>query len=131
MSHYSQVTSEMNDITAIKKACADLGLMITEGGQVGGYYGKGSNAEWVISGIGGKYEIGLVKDQVSGNYRMVYDKWDGSIEGKLGTDCYKLTQSATFHKFAETAESMGWDVQTPQRIEQDTLECHMGRWVND
>ena len=131
MSHYSQVTSEMNDIEAVKKACRDLGLTITAGGQVGGYYGKGSTSDWVISGIGGKYEIGLVKDQASGNFRMVYDKFDGSIEGKLGMDCHRLTQSVTFHKFAETAESMGWDVQTPQHVENEALECHLGRWVQD
>jgi hypothetical protein len=132
MSHYSQVQSEMNDIDAIKKACADLGLTITQGGSVSGYYGKGSNADWVINIPGVNYEVGLVKDQITGNYRMVYDKWNGSVESKLGENCRKLVQASTFQKFAPAAEERGWLVaERVENTQKQSLHVALERWVQD
>lgn len=108
MSHLSSLASKLDDIEAIKDACKELGLTIREGGTVRYYYQQSNTkADYVISIPGCSYDVGLMKDTKTGTYNLVYDKFNGYVENKLGKNCSKLVQSATYHKLARGCKLKG------------------------
>lgn len=109
MSHYSTVTVKIDDVNAVKDACKELGLIIKEKGTIRYYYNQGhTTADYVISIPNCPYDVGLVKDPLTGNYNLVYDKYGGHVEKVLGVNCCKLVQSATYHKIAKHAKLKGF-----------------------
>jgi len=108
MSHLSSLTSKLDDIEAIKDACKELGLSIREGGTVRYYYQQSNTkADYIISIPGCNYDVGLSKDVKTGTYNLIYDKYGNYVESKLGKNCSKLVQSATYHKLARGAKLKG------------------------
>jgi Protein of unknown function (DUF1257) len=127
MSHFSRVEVKLDDMEAIKEACKELGVTLSERkGQVAGYYGeRGSiEADAVISIPGSHYQVGLVKNERTGNYDLVYDKFSGDIERALGNNCGKLVQSATFHKVARHAKLKGYFI-TKKMTDKGTLHVEL------
>jgi len=108
MSHLTTYNSQLNDIDSIRDFCRELGLTIIEGGSVRHYYSTPSKADYVISWEGTPYDVGLLKNKITGNYDLVYDSYGGHVERKLGKDCCKLKQGATFHKIAKKAKGYGF-----------------------
>jgi hypothetical protein len=109
MSHYSTHNTKLNDIDSIKDACNELGLTIKEGGTVRYYSSQGQvKADYVISWSGSPYDVGLVKDKITGNFNLVYDSYQGYVEKKLGKGCTKLIDSSTFHRIAKKAKLKGY-----------------------
>lgn len=111
MSHFTRHECKLDDMEAIKEACKELGVTLSEGkARVQGYYGAHGSieADRVITVPGTHYQVGLVKNEKTGNYDLVYDGYDGTIEAKLGKGCHKLIQSATFHKIARPARLKGF-----------------------
>lgn len=129
MSHFSRVEVKLDDEAAIREACKELGLTITGKGRVEGYYGdRGSTeADLVISVPNTHYQVGLVLNPKTGNYDLVYDKFSGEIEAKLGSNCSKLVQSATYHKVARHARLKGYFI-TKKMTDKGTLHVELTRY---
>ena len=130
MSHFSRIAVQLDDIEAIKEACKELGVTLSAGkARVAGYYGdRGSiEADHVISIAGCHYQVGLVKNEVTGNYDLVYDKFSGEVEKKLGNNCSKLVQSATYHKVARHAKLKGYFI-TKKLTDKGTLHVELTRY---
>jgi len=128
MSHYSTHTTKLNDLDSIKAACTELNLTIKEGGRIRYYSSMGQvNADYVISIQGCPYDVGLVKDQKTGNYNLVYDTWQGYVEKHLGKGCEKLIKSAIFHKIAKKAKGYGYFIQKKD-TEKGTVQMTLTRY---
>lgn len=126
MSHLSTHTSKLNDIDSIRSACEELGCQLKEGGSVR-WYGKSTRADYVISWEGSTYDVGLVKDQKTGQFNLVYDTYTGQVENKLGKDCYKLIESSTYHRIAKKAKGYGFFLQKKENSEKKTIQVIMTR----
>jgi hypothetical protein len=135
MSHVVSIKTELRDIEAVKRACAELGLEFKENQKTIKWFGaiiKGmeyrgadaaSNAgiaeenygkcDHAIGVPGSKYEIGLVKNPATGGYKVYYDYWDDgsgtcgkAIQDKLGQGCEKLIESYSTHKCTILLENL-------------------------
>jgi|GEM_PF-6107024 len=125
MSHLSQYTTKLNDLESIKAACEELGLQFKEGGNVR-WYGSSQRADFVISWAGSSYDVGLVKDPITGNYTLIYDTYTGQVEQKLGRGCNRLIDSANYHKVAKKALAYGYFVQR-ENTEDQAIEMVITR----
>jgi len=109
MSHYTQIKCSLTigDLDFIKEACKELGLTFRIGGKVRFFYNHDQKtADYVISIPGSNYDVGLKADK-KGNFELIYDKFDGSVERILGKDCHRLIQSTVYHKICKHAKLNG------------------------
>jgi len=123
MSHYTtiEVKLSIHDIEAIRDACAELKLKIRAGGIVRYYFSHNQqHADYVVSIPGCPYDVGLVKDG-NGNFKLVYDDYQGYVEKALGKGCHKLIQSAIFHKIRRKSVSMGKHIFKQQKSGSNSL----------
>lgn len=123
MSHVATCEVEIRDLSALRKACAELGVEFVEGKKTYNWYGrhvgdypmpKGMTKEQlgkcdhVIRVKGVEYEVGVVKTGAN-KWTLAYDFW-GPGQGllqKFGPGCQKLTQSYAVHKATLEAQKKG------------------------
>ena len=110
MSHVANVEVEINDLAALKSACAKLGIEFMEGQRTYAWFDRylaDSNVgrqtvrdgfrpedfgkcEHAIKVPGSRYEIGVVKNPRGNGYRLIYDEY--GQQGKVITDRLGGTQ---------------------------------------
>ena len=110
MSHVANVEVEINDLAALKSACAKLGIEFMEGQRTYAWFDRylaDSNegrqtvrdgfrpedfgkCEHAIKVPGSRYEIGVVKNPRGNGYRLIYDEY--GQQGKVITDRLGGTQ---------------------------------------
>ena len=113
MSHVANVEVEINDLTALKTACATLGIEFVEGQKTYAWYGRyladsdvgrdtvdsGFRAadfgtcEHAIKVPGSNYEVGVVTNPAGNGYRLIYDEY--GVHGKAITTRLGGTQLTT------------------------------------
>jgi hypothetical protein len=108
MSHFTTVKTQIKDITALRSACAELGLTVKQNAQARGYYENKTKGDFVIK-LKGPYDIALNK-QPDGSFGITADLWEGHVEKEVGEKYGKLLQLYGVHKATLEARKKGLSV---------------------
>ena len=94
MSHVTKVNFKVQDIGALRDACADLGLEFHEGQKTFKWWGGQTQAcDHAISMKGADHEIGVVR-RPDGSYELRWDAFgQQALAAKVGGNCSKLCQA--------------------------------------
>ncbi len=96
MSHFTEIKTQIKDITALRAACAELGLELLENAEARGYGDRRLRGDYVIK-LKGPYDI-AVQRQPDGSFNLVADLWKGHVEREIGKDFGRLKQFYGVHK---------------------------------
>ncbi len=73
MSHFTQVKTQLKDLSLLSSAAKALGLQKVDRTVVNGYIGQKTDAEHVWQ-VSNNYDLGVIKD-ANGMYTLVADWW--------------------------------------------------------
>lgn len=90
MSHFATVETQVRDIGALRSACTEMGLTLTENAVARGYGANKIKGDFVIR-LKGPYDIAVNK-QPDGNYGLTTDWYAGHVETEVGKDYGRLLQ---------------------------------------
>jgi hypothetical protein len=126
MSHFSQIKTQIRDLTSLQTALTDLGVAWKPGPQaVRGYRGQTHSAEVVIEQSNG-YDIGFSQEQ--GQYELVADLqyWQQplSVEGFLK----QVTQRYAYHTVLKETSRQGFQLSEQQNNQDGTIRLVLQRW---
>ncbi len=127
MSHFSQIKTQIRDLTALQAALTDLDIHWKSGPQpVRGYRGQTSTAEIVIEQENG-YDIGFSQNQ--GQYELVADLqyWQQSlsVEGFLR----QITQRYAYNTVLQETSRQGFQVAEQQQQADGSIRLVLQRWA--
>jgi hypothetical protein len=105
MSHFVSVETQVRDAAALKSACAEMGLQVSENAVARGYGSNSVKGDLVIR-LKGPYDIALNR-QPDGNYGLTTDWWGGHVETEVGKDYGRLLQLYAVHKAQIEAKKKG------------------------
>ena len=108
MSHFTTINTQIKDITALRAACAELGLEVIENTEARGYGGNSIHGDFVIK-LKGPYDVALNR-QPDRSYALNADLWQGHVEEELGKGFGRLKQFYGVHKATLEARSRGMSV---------------------
>ncbi|OKH26645.1 hypothetical protein NIES593_00880 [Hydrococcus rivularis NIES-593] len=126
MSHFSNIKTQIRNLTSLKAALTDLGIDWKEGPTtVRGYQGQTRTAEIVIE-QDNNHDIGF---SWNGNeYELVADLqyWQQplSVEGFLR----KVTQRYAFHTVVSESVKQGFQIAEQQKNEDGSIRLVVQRW---
>ena len=133
MSHFTQVETKINDLVALKAACAELGLAFEEASEnelvkVRGW--KGSSLTAVAKIKGSKsYDIGLQLTE-EGTYKLVADWW--GIEEETEQTQEQIMQKVTVcyakHKVRAEVAKQGFTIDEEQVEADGTIRIGVSKW---
>jgi hypothetical protein len=126
MSHFSQIKTQIRDLSSLQAALDDLGVSWKSGPQpIRGYRGQTYTAEVVIEQNNG-YDIGFSRNQEQ--YELVADLqyWQQplSVEGFLK----KVTQRYAFHTVIKETARQGFQLTEQQQNQDGSLRLVVQRW---
>lgn len=145
MSHVVSFAIEIHDLESAKKACAELGLVFKEGQKKYEWYGRWVNdydaadaaykfglkpedygkCDHAIGVPGSNYEIGLVHNQETGGFKVIFDFYGThgrAIQHAIGTNGEKLIQYYGLNKMAAGCAKKGLKT---ERITGDKGQVHL------
>jgi hypothetical protein len=108
MSHWTSIKTQINDIHALREACAELGLELLPNAEARGYADTRQPGEFVLR-LKGPYDVALNR-QNDGTYGLSTDWWDGHVEKEVGKDYGRLLQLYGVHKATLEARKKGLSV---------------------
>jgi hypothetical protein len=108
MSHFTTIKTQIRDIEALRRACAELGLSLLQTAEARGYANQNKTGDYVIR-LKGPYDIALTKNQ-DGSFELTTDWWDGHVEKEVGPNFGKLLQLYGVHKAILEARKKGLSV---------------------
>ena len=126
MSHFSQIKTQLRDLTALTSALSDLGIDWKDGPtDVRGYKGQTQSAAVVIEQDNG-YDVGF---SWNGNaYELVADLqyWQQpiSVQGFIN----QLTQRYAYHTVLSQTTCQGFQVAEEQKQEDGSIRLVLQRW---
>jgi hypothetical protein len=126
MSHFSQIKTQLRDLTALTSALSDLGIEWKDGpADVRGYEGQTQSAAVVIEQSNG-YDLGF---SWNGNdYELVADLqyWQQplSVQGFIN----RLTQRYAYHTVMSQTTAQGFQVSEEQKQEDGSIRLVLQRW---
>lgn len=126
MSHFSQIKTQIRDLSSLQSALTDLGLTWKSGPQpVRGYRGQTQTAEIVIE-QGNGYDIGFTRNQEQ--YELVADLqyWQQplSVEGFLK----QVTQRYAYHTVVQATARQGFELTEQQQNQDGSIRLVVQRW---
>lgn len=126
MSHFSQIKTQIRDLSSLQSALTDLGLTWKSGPQpVRGYRGQTQTAEIVIE-QGNGYDIGFTRNQEQ--YELVADLqyWQQtlSVEGFLK----QVTQRYAYHTVVQETARQGFELTEQQQNQDGSIRLVVQRW---
>ncbi len=113
MSHFTSITTQIRDITALRGACGELGIQVLENAEARGYSTNTTRGDYVVR-LRGPYDIALNRQQ-DGTYGLTTDWWDGHVEKEVGNNYGRLLQLYAVHKATIEARKRGHSVQRRQQ----------------
>ena len=113
MSHFTEITTQIKDIEALRLACQELGLNLLQSAEARGYYDNKTKGDYVIQ-LKGPYDIALNK-QADGTFGIASDLWNGHVEKEVGQKYGKLLQLYGVHKATMEARKKGLSVLRRQK----------------
>ena len=108
MSHFTTIETQVRDAAALREACRELGVELTENTAARGYGGKTHKGEYVIR-LKGPYDIALTR-QENGAFGLTTDWWGGHVEREVGKNYGNLLQLYGVHKARIEAHKKGYTV---------------------
>jgi hypothetical protein len=105
MSHFATVETQIRDAAALKNACMEMGLILTENTVARGYGANKQHGDLVIR-LKGPYDIAVNK-QAGGSFGLTTDWWGGHVETEVGKDYGRLLQLYAVHKAQIEARKKG------------------------
>jgi hypothetical protein len=105
MSHFTTIETQIRDIAALRAACAELGVELTENAVARGYGSNAHKGEYVIR-LKGPYDIAV--NQANGAFGLTTDWWDGHVEKEVGANYGRLLQLYGVHKARIEAQKKGY-----------------------
>ncbi|AFZ14904.1 protein of unknown function DUF1257 [Crinalium epipsammum PCC 9333] len=126
MSHFSNIKTQIRNLTSLKAALTDMGIDWKAGPQpVRGYRGQTRNAEVVIEQDNG-YDIGFSSN--GKEYELVADleywKQPLSVEGFLN----KVTQGYAYQTVLSETTKQGFQVSEQQNNTDGSIRLVVQRW---
>ena len=113
MSHFTEIKTQIKDITALRSACQEMGLALLQNAEARGYYQNKTKGEYVIQ-LKGPYDIAL-NQQPDGSFGITADLWNGHVEKEVGPGYGKLLQLYGVHKAMREAQKKGHLVRRAQQ----------------
>jgi hypothetical protein len=128
MSHFSNIKTQIRNLTSLKAALVDLGVDCKSGpAKVKGYQGQTRNAEVVIE-QDNNYDIGFSWN--GQEYELVADLqyWQQplTVEGFLR----KVTQRYAYHTVVKESGKQGFQVTEQENKEDGSIRLVVQRWSN-
>jgi hypothetical protein len=126
MSHFSQIKTQIRDLTSLQAALTDLGVEWKPGPQaVKGYRGQTHTAEIVIEQANG-YDIGFSRNDKE--YELVADLqyWQQplSVEGFIN----RVTQRYAYHTVINETTRQGFQMTEQQQNQDGSIRLVLQRW---
>ncbi|MFQ3617213.1 MAG: DUF1257 domain-containing protein [Cyanobacteriota bacterium] len=126
MSHFSQIKTQIRDLTSLQQALTDLGVSWKAGPRpVRGYRGQTHEAEVVIEQDNG-YDVGFSWN--GQEYALVSDLqyWQQplSVDGFLR----RVTQRYAYHTVVKETSRQGFQVSEEQRQADGSIRLVVQRW---
>jgi len=126
MSHFSQIKTQIRDLTSLQAALTDLEVDWKPGPQaVRGYRGQTSQAEVAIEQSNG-YDIGFSWN--GQEYELIADLqyWQQplSVQGFLN----RVTQRYAYHTIVNETERQGFQVAEQQKQQDGSIRLVLQRW---
>lgn len=126
MSHFSNIKTQIRNLTSLKAALTDIGINWKSGPEtVRGYQGQTRNAEVVIEQDNG-YDIGFSSN--GKEYELVADLqyWQQplSVDGFLN----KVTQRYAYHSVLSETAKQGFQVAEQQNKADGSIRLVVQRW---
>lgn len=126
MSHFSQIKTQIRDLTSLQSALTDLGISWKSGpNPVRGYRGQTQTAEIVIEQDNG-YDIGFSRSNEQ--YELVADLqyWQQplSVEGFLK----QVTQRYAYHTVVKETTNQGFQMTEQQQNPDGSIRLVLQRW---
>jgi hypothetical protein len=126
MSHFSNIKTQIRNLTSLKAALTDIGINWKSGPEtVRGYHGQTRNAEVVIEQDNG-YDIGFSSN--GKEYELVADLqyWQQplSVDGFLN----KVTQRYAYHSVLSETAKQGFQVAEQQNQADGSIRLVVQRW---
>lgn len=126
MSHFSQIKTQIRDLSSLQAALTDLGIAWKPGPQaVRGYQGQTHNAEVVIEQDNG-YDIGFSQNQ--NHYELIADLqyWNQplSVEGFLK----QVTQRYAYQTVLKETTRQGFELTEQQHQQDGSIRLVLQRW---
>jgi hypothetical protein len=126
MSHFSQIKTQIRDLSSLQAALTDLGIAWKPGPQpVRGYQGQTHNAEVVIEQDNG-YDIGFSQNQ--NHYELIADLqyWNQplSVEGFLK----QVTQRYAYQTVLKETTRQGFELTEQQQQQDGSIRLVLQRW---
>ena len=127
MSHFSQIKTQIRNLTSLQAALTDLGIAWKSGPrEVRGYQGQTHTAEIVIEQDNG-YDIGFVWNNQ--DYELIADlqfwRQDWSVEGFLR----KITQRYAYNTVVSETTQKGFQVAEQQNQADGSIRLVLQRWT--
>ncbi|WP_013325052.1 DUF1257 domain-containing protein [Gloeothece verrucosa] len=126
MSHFSNIKTQIRNLSCLKTALCDLGIEWLEGPRaVRGYQGQTRNAEIVVE-QDNHYDIGFSWN--GHEYELVADlqywKQPLTVEGFLR----QVTQKYAYHTVLSETSKQGFQVAEQQKTEDGSIRLVVQRW---
>jgi len=126
MSHFSQIKTQIRNLSSLQAALTDLGISWKSGPRaVRGYRGQTRNAEITIEQENG-YDVGFSWN--GKEYELVADlqywQQDLSVEGFLK----KITQRYAYHTVLSETSRLGFQVAEQQQNKDGSIRLLVQRW---
>jgi Protein of unknown function (DUF1257) len=126
MSHFSQIKTQIRDLSCLQLALTDLGVNWKAGPQpVHGYQGQTQTAEIVIEQENG-YDIGFSQNEQS--YELIADLqyWQQplTVQGFLN----RVTQRYAYHTVMQETANQGFQLTEQQQNQDGSIRLVLQRW---
>ncbi len=126
MSHFSQIKTQLRNLTSLQSALSDLGINWKAGPtEVRGYRGQTEKAEIAIEQENG-YDIGFRWNGTE--YELVADlqywQQDWSVNGFLN----RVTQRYAYHTVVTETSRQGFEIAEQQKNEDGSIRLVLQRW---
>lgn len=126
MSHFSQIKTQIRNLTSLQAALSDLSIDWKSGpSNVRGYKGQTQSAEIVIEQENG-YDIGFAWNGEA--YELVSDLQFWNQASSVDLFLSKITQRYAFHTIITEGSQKGFQVAEQQKQEDGSIRLVLQRW---
>jgi hypothetical protein len=106
MSHFTTIQTQIRDLAALRAACSELGVELTENTVARGYSSNTIPGHLVIR-LKGPHDIAVNRQQ-DGTYGLTCDWYAGHVEREVGGNYGRLLQLYGVHKAMAEARRKGF-----------------------
>jgi len=126
MSHFSQIKTQLRNLTSLKAALTDLGMDWKAGpATVRGYQGLTETADLAIEQPNG-YDIGFAWN--GEEYALVTDMQFWQLNGSVDRFLKQVTQRYAFHTVINSGVEQGFEVAEQVKNEDGSIRLVLQRW---